>query len=91
MTSTGATGEFDALAEGISRGLGIAADAALPQLDVAQSAYTMVSSALEQGGQDPHDPQVELLAEFVTLALAAGVTRNHVDGWISDLCAKGAA
>jgi hypothetical protein len=92
MTSTGATGEFDALAEGISRGLGIAADAALPQLDVAQSAYTLVSNALErQGGQDPNDPQVELLAEFVTLALAAGVTRNDIDGWISDLCDKGAA
>lgn len=90
MTSTGSTGEFDALAEGISRGLDIAAGAALPQLDVAQSAYTLVSRALEQqGGQD--DPQVELLAEFVTLALAAGVTRNHIDGWISDLCAKGAA
>ncbi|HLX49055.1 MAG TPA: hypothetical protein VKS82_12045 [Streptosporangiaceae bacterium] len=92
MTSTGSTGEFDALAEGISRGLDIAAGAALPQLDVAQSAYTLVSRALEQqGGQDPDDPQVELLAEFVTLALAAGVTRNHIDGWISDLCAKGAA
>jgi hypothetical protein len=51
-----------------------------------------VSRALErQGGQDPDDPQVELLGEFVTLALAAGVTRNHIDSWISDLCAKGAA
>ena len=85
-------GELDALTEGISRGLGIATDAALPQLDVAQSAYTLVSSALQrQGSQDPNDPQVELLAEFATLALAAGVTRNHVDGWITDLCAKGAA
>jgi hypothetical protein len=64
MTSAETKGDHDALAEGISRGLGLAAPAA---------------------------PQVELLAEFVTIALAAGVTSNHVDGWISDLCEKGAA
>jgi hypothetical protein len=99
MTSAETKGDHDALAEGISRGLGLAADAALPQLDVeqtqldvAQSAYSLVSSALErQKGREPAAPQVELLAEFVTIALAAGVTSNHVDGWISDLCEKGAA
>jgi hypothetical protein len=99
MTDTETKGEHDALAEGISRGLGLAADAALPQLDVeqtqldvAQSAYSLVSSALErQKGTESPAPEVELLAEFVTIALAAGATSNHVDGWIADLCAKGAA
>jgi len=98
MTDTEATGELDALAEGISRGLGLAADAALPQLDVeqnqldvAQRAYTLVSSALERQGRDPAAPQVELLAEFATIALAAGATGTNVDTWIADLCQKGAA
>lgn len=47
----------------------------------------MVLSALERRtGREPSLPQIELFAEFVTLALAAGVTTAHVQNWIGDLC-----
>jgi hypothetical protein len=74
-------------AEGISRGIGRAADAALRTDGVEAEAQTLVYGALERyrGRQLTRD-QVELFAEFVTLALAAGVTPPHVSNWIKDLC-----
>lgn len=87
MTSTGATSGSDPVGAGISRGLDRAAKVDLPNLDVEKNAQALVSSALERRPKrQPTPPQIELLAEFVTVALAAGVTYQHVDGWIVDLC-----
>lgn len=74
-------------AEGISRGLSRAADAGLRRDDVEAQAQALVYGALERyRGRQLTGGQVELFAEFVTLALAAGVTPQHVTSWIEDLC-----
>ena len=87
MSSTETVGGLDAAAAGIREGLRRAAATALPRLDVEQTARTVVFTALERGtGREPTSPQIEMFGEFVTLALAAGVTTNHVERWISDLC-----
>jgi hypothetical protein len=87
MSSTEAAGGLAAAAEGIRQGLRRAADTGLPRQDVEQTARSMVSSALERRtGREPSPPQIEMLAEFVTLALAAGVTTEHAENWITDLC-----
>jgi hypothetical protein len=74
-------------AEGIGRGLRRAADAELPRDDIEADAQALVYGALDRyrGRQVTHD-QVELFAEFVTLALAAGVTPKHLQSWVKDLC-----
>lgn len=52
-----------------------------------KTARTVVFSALERRtGREPSPSQIEMFAEFATLALAAGVTTKHVERWISDLC-----
>ena len=85
MTDVGGAAALGA--EGISRGLSRAADAGLRRDDVEAQAQALVYGALERyRGRQLTGGQVELFAEFVTLALAAGVTPQHVTSWIEDLC-----
>lgn len=87
MGTTEAEGGLDAAAAGIRLGLRRAADTGLPRQDVEQTARTVVFNALERRlGREPSPPEIALFAEFVTLALAAGVTTSHVENWIGDLC-----
>jgi hypothetical protein len=87
MSSTQAAGGLDAAAAGIRQGLRRAADTGLPRQDMEQIARTVVFNALEQRtGKEVSPPQIEIFAEFVTLALTAGVTTEHVEHWIADLC-----
>jgi len=82
-------------AEGIRRGISRASDAELwhddvgsrAREDVESQARGLVYGALDRySGPQLTDGQAELFAEFVTLALAAGVTPLHVSNWIKDLC-----
>ncbi len=82
-------------AEGIRRGISRASDAELwhdnvefrAREDVETQAQELVYGALDRySGSQLTNGQVELFAEFVTLALAAGVTPLHVSNWIKDLC-----
>jgi hypothetical protein len=92
MGSLEAEGGLDAAAAGIGLGLRRAATTGLPRQDVEQTARAVVFNAVERrlalgpGPNQPNPPQIALFAEFVTLALAAGVTTEHVENWIGDLC-----
>ena len=87
MSSTQAAGGLDAAAAGIRQGLRRAADTGLPKQDVEQIARTVVFDTLgRRTGREISPSQIELFAEFVTVALAAGVTTENVEHWIADLC-----
>lgn len=87
--STETVGGLDAAEAGITEGLRRAAAIALRRLNVEETARTVVFSSLERRAgreQQPSSPQIEIFAEFVTLALAAGVTTEHVESWIVAGC-----
>lgn len=89
MSGTGSVfGAADPISDGIRRGLRRAEGARLHHLDVEQNARHLVQDAVVRRAGVPgvRPEQTALFAEFVTVALAAGVSVEHLRGWIEDLC-----
>jgi hypothetical protein len=84
------SGSFDPIARGVETGLARAVTLSLRHLDVGPTAAVLVQETLarQRTGTPVTASQVEVLAEFVTLALSVGVDVEDVSEWIGTICGE---